>query len=119
MASNSVSSQFLGLLGWLLVAFSAAAVGAMASVDAASFYAQLTRPSWAPPAWLFGPVWSALYALMGVAAWLVWRSPGAKGLALSLFSAQLFCVAARRVGRGGRPDSTCADRGHGSRLLAC
>ena len=89
MASNSVSSQFLGLLGWLLVVFSAAAVGAMASVDAASFYAQLTRPSWAPPAWLFGPVWSALYALMGVAAWLVWRSPGAKGLALSLFGAQL------------------------------
>lgn len=86
---RSLSSQFLGLLGWLLVAFAAAAVGAVASVDAASFYAQLSKPSWAPPAWLFGPVWSVLYALMGVAAWLVWRSPGSKGAALGLFGAQL------------------------------
>ena len=81
--------DFLGLLAWLLAAFAAAAVGAVASVDAASFYAQLIKPSWAPPAWLFGPVWSALYALMGVAAWLVWRSPGPKGLALTVFVAQL------------------------------
>jgi tryptophan-rich sensory protein len=77
------------LLGWLLAAFLAGAVGAAASVDAASFYAQLSRPSWAPPAWVFGPVWSVLYALMGVAAWLVSRSPGPKRVALSLFGAQL------------------------------
>jgi tryptophan-rich sensory protein len=64
-------------------------VGAVASVDAASFYAQLSKPSWAPPARVFGPVWSVLYALMGVAAWLVWRSPGSKRLALGLFGAQL------------------------------
>jgi tryptophan-rich sensory protein len=81
--------QLAGLLGWLLLAFAAGAVGAVASVDAASFYAQLSRPSWAPPASVFGPVWSALYALMGVAAWLVWRSPGPKRLALGLFGAQL------------------------------
>lgn len=89
MSTRSLSSQWLGLLGWLLAAFAAAAVGAVASVDAPSFYAQLTKPSWAPPAWLFGPVWSALYALMGVAAWLVWRSPGPRGVALGLFGAQL------------------------------
>ena len=75
--------------GWLLVAFAAGAVGAVASVDAASFYAQLSKPAWAPPAGVFGPVWSALYALMGIAAWLVWRSPGIKGIALGLFGAQL------------------------------
>ena len=62
------------MLGWLLVAFAAAAAGAIASVDAAAFYAQLNKPSWAPPAWLFGPVWSALYCLIGVSAWLLWRS---------------------------------------------
>ena len=89
MASRSLSWQLVGLLGWLLAAFAAGAVGAVASADAASFYAQLSKPSWAPPAWLFGPVWSALYALMGISAWLVWRSPGSKGAALGLFGAQL------------------------------
>ena len=89
MTPRSLLWQFIGLLGLLLAAFAAGAVGAIASVDAASFYAQLSKPSWAPPAGVFGPVWSALYALMGVAAWLVWRSPGRKGLALGLFGAQL------------------------------
>ncbi|HET7732104.1 MAG TPA: TspO/MBR family protein [Usitatibacter sp.] len=79
----------LGLLGWLLVAFAAAGMGAVASVDAASFYAQLSKPSWAPPAAVFGPVWSVLYALMGISAWLVWRSPGPTRVALGLFVAQL------------------------------
>lgn len=82
-------SQVAGLLGWLLVVFVAAAVGAAASVDAPSFYAQLSKPAWAPPAGVFGPVWTVLYALMGVAAWLVWRSPGPKRAALTLFGAQL------------------------------
>jgi tryptophan-rich sensory protein len=72
-----------------MAAYAAAAVGAIASVDAASFYAQLSKPSWAPPAGVFGPVWSTLYALMGIAAWLVWRSPGPKRVALGLFGAQL------------------------------
>ena len=79
----------LALAAWLLVTFAAAAVGAIASVDAAQFYAQLSKPSWAPHAGLFGPVWSVLYALMGVAAWLVWRAPGPKAVAIGLFAAQL------------------------------
>lgn len=60
-----MSRQALGLLGWLLVAFAAAAVGGFASASAGEFYRELVRPSWAPPGWLFGPVWSILYALMG------------------------------------------------------
>ncbi|HSN21722.1 MAG TPA: TspO/MBR family protein, partial [Usitatibacter sp.] len=49
------------------------------------------RPSWAPPGWLFAPVWTVLYALMGVAAWLVWRVHGFKEnrTALALFIVQL------------------------------
>jgi tryptophan-rich sensory protein len=83
------ASQITGLVLWLLLAFAAAAVGAIASIDAPSFYAQLDKPAWAPPAGVFGPVWSALYALMGVAAWLVWRAGGPRRFALGLFFAQL------------------------------
>ena len=81
----------LALLLWLTLAFITAAVGAVASINAASFYAELTRPVWAPPSWLFGPMWTTLYALMGVAAWLVWREKGfaGAGAALALFIAQL------------------------------
>jgi tryptophan-rich sensory protein len=87
----SVSRQAIGLLGWLLLTFATAAIGALASADAGAFYSELTRPSWAPPGWLFGPVWSALYALMAVSAWLVWRARGFTGArsALVLFIAQL------------------------------
>ncbi|HEY6820835.1 MAG TPA: TspO/MBR family protein [Burkholderiales bacterium] len=77
------------LFAWLLVAFVAAAVGAIASVDAASFYGQLSRPSWAPPAGVFGPVWSVLYALMGIAAGLVWRVHPRRVAGLAIFIAQL------------------------------
>src|SRR5512135_2216504 len=89
--SLSVSRQAIGLLGWLALTFSAAAIGAIASVNAGAFYAELTGPSWAPPGWLFGPVWSILYALMGVSAWLVWRARGFSGArnAYVLFVAQL------------------------------
>ena len=55
-----------------LAAFGAA----YASRTSAAFYAVLDKPSWAPPAWLFGPVWSVLYVLMAVAAWRVWRASG-------------------------------------------
>ena len=65
----------LSLAGWIALSLAAGAVGAVASVDAREFYAALERPAWAPPGWLFGPVWTALYVLMGIAAWLVWRAP--------------------------------------------
>jgi tryptophan-rich sensory protein len=89
MTTRSWSSELAGLLGWLLAAFVAAAIGAIASVDAPAFYAQLNKPSWAPPAGVFGPVWTVLYALMGISAWLVWRSPPPSRAALTLFAVQL------------------------------
>ena len=83
--------DILGLIGWLLLAYATSAIGAVASVNAVDFYGQLLQPDWAPPSWLFGPVWTVLYALMAIAAWLVWRSGGfrAHRLALSVFLVQL------------------------------
>ena len=91
MSSLSKQKQILGLLGWLVVSFAASAVGAVASIQAKSFYSQLAQPDWAPPAAIFGPVWTVLYALMGIAAWWVWRSGGfrANREALMLFLLQL------------------------------
>lgn len=82
-------NDLASLFGWLLAVFAAAAIGAIASVDAVAFYAQLSKPSWAPPAAVFGPVWAVLYLLMGFSAWLVWRSPRPTRSALALFGAQL------------------------------
>lgn len=73
MSELKKSTELLGLFGWLIVVFITATVGAFASVNAGEFYNQLEQPSWAPPGWLFGPVWTVLYAFMGIAAWLVWR----------------------------------------------
>jgi len=89
MTSSSNSHSLRGLLGWLLLVFAVAALGAMASVQAQAFYAQLSKPSWAPPAGVFGPVWSVLYGLMGMAVWLVWRARPAAHSAFVLFGAQL------------------------------
>ena len=88
---NSARRQGIGLAGWLLGSFAAAAVGGVASANAGGFYQQLVRPGWAPPPWLFGPVWSVLYLMMGIAAWLVWRDRGFRGAraALTLFVVQL------------------------------
>jgi benzodiazapine receptor len=89
--SRSTSKQILGLAAWLVVSFAAAAVGAWASVNAPEFYRELDRPFWAPPASVFGPVWTVLYTLQGVAAWLVWRECGFQNAptALGLFLLQL------------------------------
>lgn len=90
-SAPAVARQTLGLAAWLAVTGVAAALGAVASVEAASFYAGLEQPSWAPPAGVFGPVWTTLYVLMAVAAWLVWRVGGlaAARAVLGLYLAQL------------------------------
>lgn len=91
MSRRSLASQVAGLVVWLAIVFVAAAVGAAGSSDASTFYTQLIRPSWAPPASAFGPVWSVLYFLMAISAWLVWRERDAANVrpALMLFVAQL------------------------------
>lgn len=91
MRNDSMIATALGLLAWLALCFLAAGIGAAASVQAGTFYAELVRPDWAPPAALFGPVWTLLYAMMAVAAWLVWRRRHDRPvrMALAFFALQL------------------------------
>ncbi|MFT5113441.1 MAG: benzodiazapine receptor [Parasphingorhabdus sp.] len=87
----SKKMRVLGLFCWLTISFATSAVGAIASIQARSFYGQLTQPVWAPPGWLFGPVWTLLYIMMAIAAWLVWCNGGFRNnaAALILFFVQL------------------------------
>jgi tryptophan-rich sensory protein len=91
MAAPQLTKQIVGLAGWLAITTAAAAIGAVASVEAGAFYTALELPVWAPPPWLFGPVWTVLYLGIAIAAWLVWRVNGfaAARTALCLFLAQL------------------------------
>ncbi len=107
-APKSPARSALALIGWLLLSFSAAALGGLFMPG--EWYAGLKKPSWNPPNWIFGPVWTALYAMMAVAAWLVWKRGGfaSQGAALSLFLLQLLlnalwsplCFGAKNLGFG-------------------
>ncbi|MFT4861504.1 MAG: benzodiazapine receptor [Pseudohongiellaceae bacterium] len=91
MALKLKQRKIPALIGWLVLCFTASAIGALATFQAQTFYSQLIQPAWAPPPSIFGPVWTLLYAMMAVAAWLVCNSGGFRGnrAALSLFLAQL------------------------------
>ena len=92
MAAISPKYAWLGLVIFLAVCFAAAGIGgAVTTPKIANWYATLAKPSWNPPNWIFGPVWSALHFCMAVAAWLVWRQGGFSGatLPLALFGVQL------------------------------
>lgn len=90
--SRTRNQNLIGLAGWMALCFITAASGAVASANAVTFYAALVQPAWAPPGWLFGPVWTVLFTMMAFAAWLVWRAPAdpsARRWALALFVVQL------------------------------
>jgi translocator protein len=80
--------RWLGLAFWLALPLLAGAFGSQFQPGA--WYAALEKPPWNPPSWVFGPVWTVLYILMGVAAWLVWdRYRGAAKVALGVFVVQV------------------------------
>jgi tryptophan-rich sensory protein len=82
----------IALLLFLLATLLTAAIGGLATASSVEdWYPGLIKPPWNPPAAIFGPVWTLLYAMMAVAAWQVWRrrEAGDVRLALSLFGVQL------------------------------
>lgn len=84
----------LALVAWIMLCFSTVALAAGSRPD--EWYAALNKPPWNPPNWIFGPVWTTLYVMMGVSAWRVWRSAplSQTRVALGLFLFQLLLNAA-------------------------
>jgi translocator protein len=78
----------LALACFVLAVAAAAALGGVAAASAKQTYAALELPAYAPPASVFGPVWTVLYVLIAVAGWLVWREVGVDR-ALVLWTGQL------------------------------
>lgn len=81
-----------GLIVSIAICFCATIVGVVARPDA--WYAALNKPSFNPPSWVFGPVWTTLYLMMAVAAWGVWRFGNERKAALVAFGIQLALNAA-------------------------
>lgn len=74
MPERSAIQRWGGLALWIALSFLPATTAIF--VDTGPWYSNLNRPAWTPPSWMFGPVWTLLYLMMGVAAWRVWLKHG-------------------------------------------
>jgi tryptophan-rich sensory protein len=86
-------AKLLKLLGSLILPIGLGSIaGIITAKEISAWYAALNKPSFNPPGYLFGPVWSALYILMGVSMFLIWNTPKTKlrQKALTVFGVQLF-----------------------------
>jgi tryptophan-rich sensory protein len=90
---RSAGVRWAGLAVFALAVTAVAVLGSLAVTGTSGEYASLERPGWAPPSWLFGPVWTVLYATIAVSGWLVWRRVGAHA-ALLPYAVQLLLNAA-------------------------
>jgi tryptophan-rich sensory protein len=100
MPGNSMTRNAVALAAFLLVTFAAAGIGGWATAAAVrDWYPTLAKPSWNPPAAVFGPVWTVLYVCIAVAGFLAWRRVGLSGrpAATALFLTQLALNAAWSV----------------------
>jgi translocator protein len=92
--SMPTKQHLLALVVLLILCSTVAGLGGLATTpNIANWYANLAKPAWTPPDWVFGPVWSILYLSMAVAAWLVWRQGNAT-VPMTLFGIQLAANAA-------------------------
>ena len=94
LTTRSQRSQIIGLIVALLLPFVVVGIGVAATSSSLSdWYLTLKKPAWNPPGWLFGPVWTVLYLMMGLSSWLVWRegprNPAGVKQALIWYAVQL------------------------------
>jgi translocator protein len=74
MLNSNQKFQFVPFIICLIIPLSIGALGGFFTMEAVkTWYTTLDKPSFNPPNYLFGPVWSTLYAIMGVASYLVWK----------------------------------------------
>ena len=89
MSTRNRARDLLGLSFWLILTFGVATIASQ--FEPGSWYQMIAKPSWTPPGWVFGPVWSLLYLMMALSAWMVWRRRASRkvGLPLGFYLAQL------------------------------
>lgn len=90
--SRGTGRSILALVLFLVIAFAVAALGSLTTIhNVDGWYADADKAAWTPPNVVFGPVWTILYTMMSIAAWLVWRHPDSpgRGRALSMYVLQL------------------------------
>ncbi len=85
-------TRWIGFAVFLVICLGAGGLGAIATTpEIDGWYKTVAKPTWNPPNYVFGPVWTTLFAMMAIGAWLVWRRAGfvAVRVPLLLFSVQL------------------------------
>jgi translocator protein len=88
--AGTTRGSWLALAGFVVLCLTAGGLGGWAvSQPVVDWYPGIAKPSWNPPSWLFAPVWTTLYVMMAVAAWLVWLTGQRVRGALALFFIQL------------------------------
>lgn len=89
-ADDPKLAQKRPLYGFLLLTLGVGALGSLFTTpEIPTWYAGLNRPSIVPPNWVFAPVWTTLYILMGFAAWRIWKRTGLYSAAMAAFAIQL------------------------------
>ena len=86
-----LKNKFLTFLSFLAITFSASLIGGLATIKFKEpWYSLLNKPTFNPPDWIFGPVWTSLYLMMTVAIWLYWHTNNKERYTLYIYFIHLF-----------------------------
>jgi benzodiazapine receptor len=91
--NKNISSNWKLVISILLCEIIGISSGLFSAGAIKTWYLTLQKPAWNPPNYLFGPVWTILYVLMGISLWLIWKSNVSEAIqkkAIYFFALQLF-----------------------------